>query len=218
MTDTTATPAPPAIAALQEPWPNLALQREGVGVGMWVFLMSEILFFAALFCTYSVYRSFNPQAFQIAGAHTEIVYGAINTVILLTSSLTMTIALRAATEQLRRLTLVCLVVTAALGLAFLAVKGLEYHDDVAKGLVPGAGFALSPPQTELFWMLYWIMTGIHAIHLSAGVLVVAAVVVLFARRIIPVQGSTMEGIAIYWHFVDSVWLVLFPLLYLGGRS
>jgi cytochrome c oxidase subunit III len=204
--------------ALQEPWPDLSLQREGVGVGMWVFLMSEILFFAGLFCTYTVYRSFNPEAFRVAGSKTEILYGSINTVLLLTSSLTMTIALRAATAQLRRLTLVCLVATVALGLGFLAVKGLEYHDDVANGLVPGAGFALSPPQTALFWMLYWIMTGIHAIHLSAGVLVVATVAVLFAREVIPVQGSTMEGVAIYWHFVDSVWLVLFPLLYLGGRS
>ena len=216
MTDAAGTAPPPG--ALQEPWPNLAVQREGVGVGMWVFLMSEILFFAALICTYAVYRNFNSQAFSVAAAHTEIIFGGTNTVILLTSSLTMTIALRAASAQLRQLTLLCLAATAVLGMAFLAVKGVEYHDDVLHGLVPGAGFTLSPPQTELFWMLYWVMTGIHAIHLSAGILVVATVAVLFARRIIPVQGSTMEGVAIYWHFVDSVWLVLFPLLYLGGRS
>jgi len=204
--------------ALQEPWPDLALQREGVAVGMWVFLISEILFFAALICTYAVYRNFNIEAFRIAGRETELVYGGTNTVILLTSSLTMTVALRAATAQLRRLTLVCLMLTAVLGIAFLGVKGAEYYSDVEKALIPGAAFPLLPPQTQLFWMLYWIMTGIHAIHLSAGVLVVGAVTLLFARRVIPVQGSTMEGVAIYWHFVDSVWLVLFPLLYLGGRS
>ena len=209
---------PDAASALQEPWPNLALQREGVGIGMWVFLMSEILFFAALFCIYAVYRGFNPQAFRLAAAHTDILYGSINTVLLLTSSLTMTIALRAATARLRQLTLACLAITAALGLAFLAVKGIEYADDISKALVPGPRFSLSPPPTELFWMLYWIMTGIHAIHLSAGVLVVTTVALLFARRVIPVQGSTMEGVAIYWHFVDLVWLILFPLLYLGGRS
>jgi cytochrome c oxidase subunit III len=173
---------------------------------------------AALFCTYTIYRSFNAEAFRIAGHETALIYGATNTVILLTSSLTMTLALRAATAQLRRLTLVCLMLTAVLGIAFLAVKGLEYREDFAKALVPGVGFSLSPPPTQLFWMLYWIMTGIHAIHLSAGVLVVVTVAVLFARRVIPVQGSTVEGVAIYWHFVDSVWLVLFPLLYLGGRS
>jgi cytochrome c oxidase subunit III len=206
------------VAAIQEPWPDLALQRQGVGVGMWIFLMSEILFFAALFCTYAVYRSFNEEAFRIAGEHAALPYGAANTLILLTSSLTMTIALRSATMRMRRLTLIFLVVTAVLGLAFLGVKGAEYYDDVAKGLVPGSGFLLSPPQTELFWMLYWVMTGIHAIHLSAGVLIVAAVALLFGRRVLPVQGSTVEGVAIYWHFVDSVWLVLFPLLYLVGRS
>ena len=205
-------------AALREPWPDLRLQREGVGLGMWIFLASEVLFFAALFVTFAVYRSFNAEAFRVAGAHTEIVYGSINTALLLTSSLTMTIALRAATAFLRRLTLVCLAVTAALGLAFLICKGLEYHDDLAKHLFPGTGFPLSPPATEMFWGLYWIMTGIHAVHLSAGIGVVLVVFALFQRRAIPVQGSTMEGVAIYWHFVDSVWLVLYPLLYLGGRS
>ncbi len=204
--------------ALQEPWPDLRLQREGVGLGMWFFLASELLFFAALFCTYAVYRSFNAEAFRIAGAHTKIVYGSINTALLLTSSLTMTIALRAATARLRDLTLRCLGATAALGLAFLICKGLEYRSDIAENLVPGPEFPLKPPATEIFWSLYWIMTGIHAIHLTAGIGVVIVVMTLFKRRIIPVQGSTMEGVAIYWHFVDSVWIFLYPLIYLAGRS
>jgi cytochrome c oxidase subunit III len=203
--------------ALQEPWPNLGLQREGVGLGMWIFLASEVLFFGALFCAYAVYRSFNVEAFRIAGAHTEIIYGSINTVLLLTSSLTMTVALRAATVQLRGLTLFCLVVTAALGVAFLVCKGLEYREDLKEHLFPGPNFPLSPPATQMFWGFYWIMTGIHAVHLSAGIGVVLVVFGLFKRPIIPVQGSTVEGVAIYWHFVDSVWLLLFPLLYLVGR-
>jgi cytochrome c oxidase subunit 3 len=203
---------------LQEPWPNHALQREGVGVGMWLFLMSEVLFFAALFITYAVYRSFNADAFRIAASHTEILYGASNTAILITSSLTMTVALRAATAQLRQLTVACLLATAILGLAFLTLKGLEYHDDLTKSLFPGADFPLSPPQTQLFWMMYWVMTGIHAVHLTAGILVVLTVAFLFHREIIPVQGSTAEGVSIYWHFVDCVWIVLFPLLYLVGRT
>jgi cytochrome c oxidase subunit 3 len=203
-------------SALQEPWPDLALQRQGVG--MWIFLMSEILFFAGLFVTYAIYRSFNPEAFRVAAAQTEIFYGSVNTAILLSSSLTMTVAVRASAARLRRVTLLCLALTAVLGLAFLLVKGLEYHDDIVKALIPGSGFPLSPAATQLFWMLYWVMTGIHAIHLSAGVLVVIVVAWLFARRVIPVQESTMEGVSIYWHFVDSVWLILYPLLYLGGRS
>lgn len=205
-------------AAVQEPWPDLAVQREGVGLGIWAFLASEILFFGALIAAYAVYRSFNPDAFRRAAEHTEILYGTINTVLLLSSSVTMTVALRASEARLRRATLVCLMLTLALGLAFLLVKALEYKDDLDKGLFPGAGFPLADPPTQLFWMLYWIMTGIHAIHLSAGILVVAAVVVLFWRRVIPVQDSTMEGVATYWHFVDSVWLILFPLLYLVGRT
>lgn len=207
-----------ASQALREPWPDLQLQRQGVGLGMWIFLASEILFFGALFCSYAVYRSFNDEAFRVAGEHTGIVYGSINTVLLLTSSLTMTVALRAATLEMRKLTLIFLALTAALGLAFLACKGLEYREDLKQHLFPGPDFPLSPAATQLFWGFYWIMTGIHAVHLSAGIAVVGGVFVLFKRRIVPVQGSTMEGAAIYWHFVDAVWLVLFPLLYLVGRS
>src|SRR5436305_1589253 len=155
--------------ALQEPWPDLRLQREGVGLGMWFFLASEVLFFAALFCTYAIYRSFNAEAFLVAISHAKIIYGSINTVLLLTSSLAMTVALRAATAQIRRLTLLCLAITAILGLAFLVVKGLEYRSDLEEHLVPGPNFPLTPPATEIFWGLYWTMTGIHAVHLSAGV-------------------------------------------------
>lgn len=204
--------------ALQHPWSNLRLQREGVGLGMWMFLASEVLFFGALFVGYAVYRSFNEEAFRIASEHTEIVYGTINTALLLTSSLTMTVALRAATANMRDLTLACLAVTAALGVAFLICKGLEYREDLKEHLFPGPHFPLSPPATQMFWGFYWIMTGIHAVHLTGGIAIVLVVLVLFKRRIIPIQGSTMEGVAIYWHFVDSVWLVLYPLLYLAGRS
>lgn len=204
--------------ALQHPWPDLRVQREGVGLGMWLFLASEVLFFGALLIGYAVYRSFNADAFRIASAHTEIVYGSINTVLLLTSSLTMTVALRAATANMRDLTLVCLAVTAALGFAFLICKGLEYREDLKEHLFPGPHFPLSPPATQMFWGFYWIMTAIHAVHLTGGIGVVLVVFVLFKRRVLPVQGSTMEGVAIYWHFVDSVWLVLYPLLYLSGRS
>jgi cytochrome c oxidase subunit III len=205
-------------AALREPWSDLRMQREGVGLGMWIFLASEVLFFSGLFVSYAVYRSFNEDAFRLASAHTQILYGSINTGLLLTSSFTMTIALRAATAELRSLTLVCLAVTAALGVVFLACKGLEYREDLKKHLFPGPDFPLSPPATQIFWGLYWVMTGVHAIHLSVGIGVVLFVFVLFRRRVIPVQGSTMEGVALYWHFVDSVWIVLYPLLYLGGRS
>lgn len=205
-------------AALREPWSDLRMQREGVGLGMWIFLASEMLFFGGLFMSYAVYRSFNEDAFRLASAHTQILYGSINTALLLTSSLTVTIALRAATAELRSLTLVCLGVTAALGIVFLVCKGLEYREDLKEHLFPGPNFPLSPPATQIFWGLYWVMTGVHAVHLSVGIGVVLFVFVLFRRRVVPLQGSTMEGVALYWHFVNSVWIVLYPLLYLGGRS
>jgi heme/copper-type cytochrome/quinol oxidase subunit 3 len=204
--------------ALQEPWSDLRLQREAVGLGMWFFLASEVLFFAALFCSYAVYRSFNAEAFRIAAAHTQVIYGTINLGLLLTSSFTMTVALRAATAQLRRLTLACLGATAVLGIAFLITKGLEYRSDIDEHLIPGPGFPLSPPATAIFWGLYWIMTGVHAIHLTAGIVIVLVVMTLFKRGTIPVQGSTMEGVAIYWHFVDTVWIFLYPMIYLVGRT
>ena len=199
------------------PSPTPSRWRVRSGHGMWFFLASEVLFFGALFCAFAVYRSFNLDAFRIASSHTEIVYGSINTALLLTSSLTITVALRAATAEMRKLTLYCLAATAALGIAFLVCKGLEYHGDLEEKLFPGPAFPLSPPATQIFWGLYWIMTGIHAVHLSAGIGIVIVVFVLFKRGTVPVQGSTMEGVAIYWHFVDSVWIVLFPLLYLAGR-
>ena len=205
-------------ALLHEPWPDLRLQREGVSFGVWIFLASEVLFFGALFLGYAVYRSLNADAFLLAASHTEIVYGTINTALLLTSSMTITVALRAATAGFRRTTLVLLLVTLALGMAFLATKGLEYASDLEKHLFPGPDFPLSPPATQLFWAYYWVMTGIHAVHLTGGILVVATVALLYWRRIIPIQGSTMVGIATYWHFVDAIWLVLYPLLYLTGRS
>src|SRR5579863_6232322 len=122
--------------ALQEPWPGLAIQRMGVSVGIWAFLASEILFFSGLFITYAVYRVANEQAFLVAGAATELFYGTLNTAILLTSSMTMTVALRASGARLRQTTIACLAITAVLGLAFLFCKGLEYRDDITKHLFP----------------------------------------------------------------------------------
>jgi cytochrome c oxidase subunit 3 len=168
--------------------------------------------------SYAIYRVLYPEVFRQAAAQTEVLYGTLNTVLLLTSSMTMTIALRAAGAGLRRATLAFLVVTAALGVGFLLVKGVEYHDDIARNLLPGKSFPLPRPSAQLFWTLYWIMTGVHAIHLSAGIGIVATVTILFWRRVMPVQDSTLGGVALYWHFVDCIWIVLYPLIYLGGRS
>ncbi len=205
-------------AALREPWPDLQRQREGVTVGIWLFIASEVLFFGALFLGYTVYRTLYPEAFRIAAAETNVLYGSVNLLLLLTSSAAMTIAVDASQQEKRRTTLVCLGLTMLLGTGFLLVKGLEYSDDIAKGLFPGPHFPLQPPQTQLFWAFYWVMTGVHAIHLATGIGVVGVFAFILWRRLLPLGSPAIVGVATYWHFVDTVWIILFPLLYLVDRS
>lgn len=206
------------VTALREPWPDLDRQREGVAVGIWLFIASEVLFFGALFLGYAVYRTSYPEAFRIAGAETAVFYGGVNLLLLLTSSAAMTIAVDASRLERRRTTMVCLGLTMLLGAAFLLFKGLEYSDDIAKGLFPGPHFPLQPPQTQLFWALYWVMTGVHALHLAIGIGIVGVLAFMLWRRLLPIETPAMLGVATYWHFVDTVWIILFPLLYLVGRA
>ncbi len=133
-----------AATALREPWPDLDRQRHGVSVGIWLFIASEVLFFGALLLGYAVYRALYPEAFRIAGAETEVFYGSVNLLLLLTSSVTMTIAVDASRHGMRRTVIACLALTILLGAAFLLFKGLEYSADIAKGLLPGAHFPLQP--------------------------------------------------------------------------
>jgi cytochrome c oxidase subunit III len=204
-------------AILREPWPNVERQRYGATFGIWTFLATELLFFGVLFLSYAVYRSLHPEAFRVASHATDIVYGTINTVILLTSSLVMTMAERAASHGLRRLMTTCLLLTAALGTVFLVVKGFEYSDDVGKGLVPGPQFPLHPASTQLFWALYWIMTLVHAIHLTIGIGAVLLLMALISRDAIPLRTPASEVISLYWHLVDVIWVTLYALIYLPGR-
>ncbi len=207
-----------ASSALREPWDSLARQRGAVSLGVWAFLASEVLFFGALFLGYAVYRHAYPAAFVSAARHTDIVYGTVNTVILMTSSLTMAVAARAAEGGIRRTAIVCLLATLALGAAFLAVKGFEYRDDIAKGLVPGPHFALQPSQAQIFWAFYWVMTGVHAFHLTIGIGVVSTITYLLARGRVTSKSPMFEATALYWHLVDVIWVGLVPLLYLIGRN
>lgn len=206
---------------LREPWEHFSRQREAGKFGVWVFLASEILFFGALMLTYAVCRIEHSQAFAAAGRQTNVWYGTVNTAVLLTSSLTMAVASQAAEsrQSLRRLVLGCLLATAALGLAFIVVKGFEYKEDIDKHLVPGSQFALPEPGAQLFYGLYWLVTGVHALHLSIGIVLVCRLVLLGYRRKIEVrQNPEIEVTALYWHLVDVVWIFLYPLIYLPGRS
>jgi cytochrome c oxidase subunit 3 len=207
-----------AFQPLHEPWPDLEHQREAVKFGTWAFLASEALFFGGLLMIYTVYRNLYPEAFAIAARETDIVYGTVNTAVLLTSSLTMAVAERAAADGFRRMALWCLAATALFGAAFLTIKGFEYADDLSKHLVPGAHFPLQPVETQIFWAFYWIATVIHATHLTIGIAVVIVAMIRLWRAGLEVESPRFEGIALYWHLVDIIWVILLPLLYLVGRS
>ncbi|MDB5413242.1 MAG: cytochrome [Rubritepida sp.] len=206
------------MTALREPWRSLRRQREGVALGMWAFLGSEAMLFSALILALIAGRYLHGAAFAAASRETDIVYGTANTAILLTSSLTMAIAAEAAEAKLRRLALWGLAATLALGLGFLALKGLEWAEDIERHLWPGVGFALEAPASRLFFALYWIMTALHAVHVLAGLCLIAVMMVRLARRPATLESPALEATALYWHLVDCVWIFLFPLLYLGGRA
>jgi cytochrome c oxidase subunit III len=203
---------------LHEPWPSLVRQREAAQFGMWLFLATEVLFFGGLFGGYAVYRHLHPEGFLAGARATEIVYGGINTAVLLASSFTMAVGARAARAGIPVLARSCFVLTAVLGAAFLVLKGFEYAGDISRHLIPGRGFALAAPGADIFWTFYWLMTGVHAFHLVIGI---GAVLWLLTQSRDPAwlhESAASELTALYWHFVDAVWVFLFPLLYLGGRA
>ncbi len=203
--------------APSEPWETLEEEQNAANFGMWLFLVTEILFFGGMFLAYAVNRSSNPEGFLAGARATDITLGTVNAAILLVSSLTMIVAVQGAQAGLRGLVWKCLAATAALGVAFLAVKGFEYRGDIEQGLVPGAHFSIPARGAAMFWGLYWVMTSVHALHLTVGVVLVARLA-WFMRRMEPLPLPDLVTIALYWHFVDTVWLFLYPVLYLPGRA
>ena len=188
-------------------------------LGMWVFLASEVLFFGGLFMAYLYGRTHWPQGFAQAGRHTHVFIGTINTAILLTSSAVIAVAVACAQhEPMRRWAGRLLWITAVLGLAFLALKGLEYREEWNEHLFPGRNFALADaPGATIFFWLYFVMTGLHAVHLLIGLGLVSTFA-WGASRLRPwAQPDRIDVVALYWHFVDIVWIFLYPLVYLVLR-
>jgi len=201
---------------------TLSQQAEAAQLGMWVFLATEVLFFGGLIFTYFVYRAAYPVDFAIAARDTELWCGSANVALLVTSSLSMVLSVEAAAEGRRPALLLCLGVTALLGAAFLSIKGYEYVGDYRHQVMPAVNFLLKPghrPPVELFWIFYFIATGLHAIHLTIGI---ALVLLMLGRArhgtVGPLYYAPIEVVGLYWSFVDVVWLFLFPALYLPGRG
>ncbi|OHB76323.1 MAG: cytochrome C oxidase subunit III [Planctomycetes bacterium RBG_16_59_8] len=189
----------------------------GAKIGMWLFLFTELLLFGGLFLLYAVFRSKNADAFHEAAAHLDIMLGTFNTLILLTSSLTVVLSLEAARAGNRRRALILLTATIAMGFFFLVNKFFEWGAKIDHGIYPGSPDLLSMEKGEaLFYSLYYAMTGLHGLHVVAGMAILAWMIrpLLRSSQTGPQAYVGLENGALYWHFVDIIWIFLFPLFYL----
>lgn len=237
--------------ALQHHFDTMAQQKEAAVVGMWVFLLTEILFFGGLFAAYMVYRIWYFDAFAEASRSLSLFWGGLNTAVLIFSSLTMAMAVRSAQTNKRSATVNWLILTMILGTVFLGVKVIEYADKFEHHHVPGYNFewaheapagegehvapaaegaaaeghrqlSLSPAQlqltTQIYFSLYFTMTGLHALHMIIGIGIMLVITrMAYKGKFDEEYYTPVEMAGLYWHFVDIVWIFLFPLLYLVER-
>ncbi len=190
-------------------------------MGMWLFLVTEIMFFGGMFCAYLVYRFNYFTAWDAGSQHMEILWGALNTGILICSSLTMVLAVHAAKLGNKKMIIIFLLATIVLGCAFLGIKWIEYSTHWHEGEVPGLNWhwhetgPYDPRNVAIFFSLYFAMTGMHAIHMIIGIGLLTWLTIRAAKGDFTEEyNSPVEMTGLYWHFVDIVWIYLFPLLYL----
>jgi cytochrome c oxidase subunit 3 len=201
---------------------DLEQQHETASLGMWAFLVTEVMFFGGLFAGYTVYRSIYPEAFAAASTELDPVLGGWNTAILIGSSLSVVLAVHAAQRGRSRAIAGWIGVTLLLGAAFLGIKGFEYWEKWQHHLVPGPHFEFhgghAAGQEQVFFAFYFAMTGLHAFHMVVGMVLFTIVAVRAWRRHFTAEHHPwVEMMGLYWHFVDLVWIFLFPLLYLIWR-
>ena len=214
---------------LQEQFDDPEQQREASSLGMWIFLVTEVMFFGGLFLGYLVYRVQYPVAFA-AGSNSLLFWaGTLNTLVLIGSSLTMALAVRSSQVGRKTAMVALLAATLLLGLVFLGVKGFEWHAEYVSQHVPGAAFQFhekapsmagypDPRNAQLFFFFYFVMTGLHGLHMVVGVGIVSFILYYgWKGRYTPGYHNPVEVAGLYWHFVDIVWIYLFPLLYLIDR-
>ena len=211
-----------ATCALAHQFDDLKQQHEADELGMWLFLSTEIMFFGGMFLAYTIYRTQDEAAFAAASHQLDLLLGTINTAVLLCSSLTMALAVFAAETLQRRNLVVLLAVTMLLGCVFLGIKGIEYFHKFENGLMPVMGLPFewhgpSPGHAEMFFDLYFLMTGVHALHMLIGLGVLLILLIRASRGgLLGDFSAPVHVTGLYWHFVDIVWVFLFPLLYLIG--
>lgn len=218
---------------VQHQFNTLEQQRESNSLGMWAFLITEGMMFGGLFLCYTLFRWWHPGAFEEGSKHLDIRMGTVNTFVLLFSSLSMAMAVHAAGERNKGKMLAMLALTWVLGLTFLVVKGFEWNKDFVEGLVPALNWSfylepknaehlmrlaqhgLTPDHVQMYYVIYFCMAGLHAVHMIVGLILVGAIF-LMGRKGVFTNGNDqpVEIIGLYWHFIDIVWVFLFPLLYL----
>jgi cytochrome c oxidase subunit 3 len=210
--------------ALREQFDTAAQQKDASTLGMWIFLITEIMFFGGMFLCYTVYRAAYPYVFAVASTSLNVYIGAANTVVLLCSSLTMVLAVRAAQLGKQKAIVLFLVLTLLLGFVFLGVKAYEWNEKFVEHHVPGPTFhleGLAPElqgQAQLFFSLYFAMTGLHALHMVVGAGIMIALLMMARKgRFTPDYVTPVDVGGLYWHFVDIIWIYLFPLFYLIDR-
>ena len=195
-------------------------QRESSKFGMWIFLITEILLFSGLFTAYAVFRAWDPDMFYNAHRFLDATLGTLNTFILITSSLTIALAIQRIQLDKKKQSAFLLAATILLALTFLFVKYLEYSHKFHLGQLPGKYYTFTGVEgtnPHIFFSIYFVMTGLHAIHVIAGILVISVILIGTLRnRYSPDYYNPMENAGLYWHLVDVVWIYLFPLLYLIG--
>jgi cytochrome c oxidase subunit 3 len=188
----------------------------GAKLGMWLFILSELLLFGGMFILYSAYRYKNPVDFHHASMELDVILGTLNTIILLTSSLTVAASIAAIQRGQRKLSMVLLMATMALGLLFLVNKGFEWGTKINHGIYPNSPRLLARTKGEILFLgLYYIMTGLHGLHVLIGVGVLSAMLILIAKdEINQMRFAPLENSGLYWHLVDIIWIFLYPLFYL----
>jgi cytochrome c oxidase subunit 3 len=208
--------------ALAHQFDDIEQQHDSASLGMWIFLATEVMFFGGMFLGYSVYRGMYSKAYAEASRHLDVLLGGINTGVLLLSSLTMALAVRAAQLGGRRTVVLFLLATIALGSVFLGIKALEYYHKYEEHLIPGRHFEFSEPNAkhaQIFFSFYFVMTGMHALHMVIGIGIMLILITLTRKKRFSAEYYfPIEMAGLYWHFVDIVWVFLFPLLYLVDRS
>lgn len=195
-------------------------QRDSAKMGMWLFLLTEMLLFGGLFCAYAVFRSWNPEMFVNAHRFLNVELGTLNTIVLITSSLTMALAIRSLQIDNKKQAVSFLVATLVFAAIFLVVKYFEYSHKIHLGQLPGKYYTFQGVEgtnPHIFFGIYFAMTGLHGIHILAGMIVIAIMLYKTVTNQFSSQYYTpVENTGLYWHLVDLIWIYLFPLFYLIG--